>query len=101
MSEGQSHPAEREAAASGTHITDSKWKFVRGRWIVRWAALLYSVYFFLMPALRHSFAIWIEFAVFYATFLLLYSLVGALTGRRQTVVFVMFFLLPFAYYPLN
>ncbi len=35
MSEGQSHAPERNAAASGTHIADSKREFVRGRWIVR------------------------------------------------------------------
>ena len=101
MSEGQSHAPERNAAASGTHITDSKREFVRGRWIVRWVALLYSAYFFVMPAYRHSFAVWMEFAVFYAAFLILYFLVAELTGRRQTVAFVLFFLIAFLYYPLN
>jgi two-component system, NarL family, sensor histidine kinase DesK len=101
MSGGQSHAPERDAAASGTHITDSKREFVRGRSIVRWAALLYSAYFFVMPAYRHSFAVWMEFAVFYAAFLTLYFLVAELTGRRQTVAFVLFFLIVFLYYPLN
>jgi two-component system sensor histidine kinase DesK len=101
MRERQSDAAERDAAASGTHISDSKREFVRGRSIVRWAALLYSAYFFVMPAYRHSFAVWVEFAVFYAAFLILYFLVAELTGRRQTVAFVLFFLLVFFYYPLN
>ena len=64
-------------------------------------ALLYSAYFFFTPAYRHSFAVWMEFAAFYAAFLILYFLVGELTGRRQTVAFVLFFLLVFLYYPLN
>jgi two-component system, NarL family, sensor histidine kinase DesK len=101
MSEGQTRAPERIAAASGTNITDAKREFVRSRWIVRCVALLYSVYFFVMPAYRHSLAIWMEFAVFYAAFLILYFLVAELTGRRQTVAFVLFFLVPFLYYPLN
>ena len=64
-------------------------------------ALLYSAYFFFMPAYRQPFAVWMEFAVFYAAFLILYFLVGELTGRRQTVAFVLFFLIVFLYYPLN
>jgi two-component system sensor histidine kinase DesK len=101
VSEEQSHAPERNAAASVTHIADSKREFVRGRSIVRWAGLLYSAYFFVMPAYRHSFAVWMEFAVFYAAFLILYFLVAELTGRRQTVAFVLFFLIVFFYYPLN
>jgi two-component system sensor histidine kinase DesK len=101
MSEGQSHAPERNAAASGSHIADSRREFVRGRSIVRWVALLYSAYFFVTPAYRRSFAVWMEFAVFYAAFLTLYFLVAKLTGRRQTVAFVLFFLIAFLYYPLN
>jgi two-component system, NarL family, sensor histidine kinase DesK len=112
MSEGQSHPPERNAAASflgiaaknfflGAHITDAKREFVLGRLIVRWVALLCSAYFFVMPAYRHSLAAWMEFAVSYAAFLILYFLVAELTGRRQTVAFVLFFLFIFLYYPLN
>ncbi|HUB80284.1 MAG TPA: sensor histidine kinase [Bryobacteraceae bacterium] len=101
MSERQSRAPERDAAASSTHITDSKREFVRGRSIVRWAALLYSAYFFVMPAYRHSPVVWVEFAVFYAAFLILYFLAGELTGRRQIVAFVLFFLIAFLYYPLN
>jgi two-component system, NarL family, sensor histidine kinase DesK len=101
MSEGRPHELERNTAPSVTHIADSKRKFVRGRSIVRWAGLLYSAYFFFMPAYRHSFAVWMEFAVFYAAFLILYFLVAELTGRRQTVAFVLFFLVVFLYYPLN
>src|SRR5580658_9401382 len=96
MSEGQSR-----APASGTHIADSKREFIRGRSIVRWAGLLYSAYFFFMPAYRHAFAVWMQFAVFYAAFLALYFLVAELTGRRQTVAFVLFFFVVFLYYPLN
>lgn len=101
MSGGPSHAAERDEAASSTHITDSKREFVRGRSIVRWVALLYSTTFFVMPAYRHSFVVWMEFGVFYAAFLILYYLVGELTGRRQTVAFVLFFLIVFLYFPLN
>lgn len=101
MSEGQSHAPEQIAAACGTDNPDSKGKFVRGRSIVRWVAMLYSAYFFVLPAYRHSFAVWMEFAVFYATFLILYFLVAELKGRRQTVAFVLFVLYVFLYYPLN
>ncbi|MGB6745505.1 MAG: sensor histidine kinase [Terracidiphilus sp.] len=101
MSERQSHAPEQEAAVPGTHITDSKREFVRGRSIVRWVALLYSACFFFMPAYRHSYAVWMEFAVFYAAFLILYYLVGKLKGRQQTVAFLLFFLIAFLYYPLN
>ncbi|HET6218665.1 MAG TPA: sensor histidine kinase [Acidobacteriaceae bacterium] len=101
MSEGQPQATKRNAAASGTHITESKRGFARGRWIVRGVALLYAAYLFVMPAYRHSFAVWMECAVFYSAFLILFFLVTELTGRRQTVTFVLFFLIVFLYYPLN
>jgi two-component system, NarL family, sensor histidine kinase DesK len=101
MSEREPHPPERNAAAWGTHIIDSMCEFVRGRWIVRWVALPYSLYFFIMPACRHSFAVWMEFAALYAVFLILYFLVAELTGRWQTVAFVLFFLHAFLYYSLS
>ncbi len=101
MSEARSHEAERNAAASGIPISDSRRVLLRGRWIVRWAGLLYSAYFFFTPAYRQSFAVWMKFAVFYAAFLILYFLVGELAGRRQTVAFALFFLIVFLYYPLN
>ena len=101
MSERHSHAPEQEAAVSGTHITDSKREFVRGRSIVRWVTLLYSACFFFMPAYRHSYAVWMELAVFYAAFLILYYLVGKLKGRQQTVAFLLFFLIAFLYYPFN
>jgi two-component system, NarL family, sensor histidine kinase DesK len=101
MSEGQAQAADQNAAASGTHITDSKRNFLRGRWIVRWVGLLYSASFFFTPAYRQSFAIWLKFAGFYAAFLVIYFLVAELTGRRQTVAFVLFFITVFLYYPLN
>ena len=101
MSEGQSHAAGRNAVAWRRHILDSMREFVRGRWIVRWVALLYSVYFFVMPAYRHSFAVWMEFAVLYAVFLILYFLVAELTGRWQTIAFALFLLHAFLYYSLS
>jgi two-component system sensor histidine kinase DesK len=101
MSEGMSHAPEQEAAVWSTHITDSKREFIRGRSITRWAGLLCSAYFFVMPVYRHSFAVWVEFAVFYAAFLVLYFLAAELTGRQQTVAFVLFFLVAFLYYPLD
>ena len=100
MNQGRSQAPQRNAAASGTRIAGLKREFVHGRSIVRWVALLYSVYFFVMPAYRHSFAVWMEFAVLYATFLILYFLVLELTGRWQTVAFVLFFFFVFLYYPL-
>ena len=87
--------------ALNTHFTDLTRGFLRGRSIVRWSGLLYSACFFFTPAYRHSFAVWMKFAVFYAAFLILYFLVGALTGRRQIVAFVLFFVIVFLYYPLN
>jgi two-component system sensor histidine kinase DesK len=98
MSEGRSLTPEQNAAA---HITDSKREFVRGRWIVRSVALLYSAYLFLMPAYRHSFAAWMECATLYAAFLILFFLAAEATGRRRTVAFVLFFLFAFLYYPLS
>jgi two-component system, NarL family, sensor histidine kinase DesK len=97
----QSHAPERNAGASDSHITDSKRGFIRGRSIVRWVAALYAAYFFVMPAYRHSLAVWIEFAVFYAAFVILYFLAAELAGRRQVPAFVLFFLIVFLYYPLN
>ncbi len=101
MSDGQSHAPERITAAWGTHILNSMQEFIRGRWIVRWVALLYSVYFFVMPAYRHSFAVWMKFAFLYAAFLILYFLVAELTGRLQIVAFVLFFLHAIVYYSLS
>lgn len=101
MSERPSHARERETAASGARMTGSKWELVYGRSIVRWVALLYSVYFFFIPAYRHSFAVWMEVGAFYAAFLILYYFVGELTGRRQILAFALFFLTVFLYYPLN
>ena len=101
MSEAQSNAPERNAAASGTHIAGSKREFIRGRTIVRLVALLYSVYLFVVPAYRHSFAVSMEYVAFYAAFLILYFLVGELTGRRQIVAFMLFFLVAFLYYPFN
>ena len=105
MSEGHLPALERNAAGPGTtagaRIADSKREFMRGRSIVRWAGLIYSAYFFVMPAYRHSFAVWMKFAVFYAAFLTLYFLVAELSGHGRTVAFALFFLLVFLYYPLN
>jgi two-component system, NarL family, sensor histidine kinase DesK len=101
MSEGRWFAAPQGAARSGAHITDSKRKFLRGRWIVRWVALLYAAYFFAMPAYRHSPAVWVECAVCYATFVILYFLVATLTGGRRKAAFALFFLFVFLYYPFN
>ena len=101
MSEREPHARERNAAAWGKHIIDSMWEFVRGRWIVRWVALLYSLYFFVMPTYRHSIAVWMEFAILYAVFLILYFLVAELRGRWQTIAFVLFFLHAFLYYSFS
>lgn len=92
---------ESRVIGSDANIVNSKRQFVRGRLIVRVMALLYSVYFFVMPAYGHSFAVWVECAFFYAVFLNLYFLVEHLAGRQQTVAFVLFFLFPFLYYPLT
>src|SRR5271168_3844440 len=98
MSEERPNAPERTATASGTHVTETKQELVRGRWIVRWVSLVYSLYFFVKPAYGHSFAVWMEFAVLYAAFLILYVLVAKLAGRRQIVAFVAFFLVAFFYY---
>lgn len=93
----------RKTSASSTaaQITDPRIGFFNRRWIVRWVALLYSVYFFVKPAYGHSFAVWMKFTVCYAAFLLLYFLVAEFTGRRQRVAFVLFFLIAFLYYSLS
>jgi two-component system, NarL family, sensor histidine kinase DesK len=97
MSDGQSE----RISASGLKFAGSIQEFVRGRTILRWVGLLYSAYIFVLPLRQHSLAVWVEFAVFYAAFLILYFLVGKLNGNRQAVAFVCFFLFAFLYYPLN
>jgi two-component system, NarL family, sensor histidine kinase DesK len=101
MSEGESRAVGPEAVADGAHSSGAKRKFAHVRSIARGVGLLYSAYFFVMPIRRHSTAIWIEFALFYAVFITLFFLVARLHGRRQAVAFVLFFLLGFLYYPLN
>jgi two-component system, NarL family, sensor histidine kinase DesK len=101
MSEERPYAPERNATAPGSPLTETKQGFVRGRTIARWVGLLYSLYFLVTPVHRHSSVVWMEFAVFYAGFLLLYFLVAELRGRGQTAAFVLFFLVPFLYYPLN
>lgn len=98
MSDGLSQSAERNTAASSTQLGEPQQGFFRGRWIVRWVGLIYSVYFFVVPVYRHSFAVWVEFAILYAAFLVLYFLVAELTGRWQVVAFGLFFVLAFLYY---
>jgi two-component system, NarL family, sensor histidine kinase DesK len=98
MSEGRVHGPEQDAAASGAGIAGSMTSFVRGRRFLRWVGLVYSIYFLVAPAYRHSFAVWTEFAALYAAFLVFYFLVAELTGRRQTVAFVSFFLFAYVYY---
>ena len=95
MSNRQVRAPEPNAAA---HVTQARREFVRGRWIVRGLGLLYAAYFFLVPAYRHSFAVWTECAAFFAAFLVLFFLAVLLTGRRQTVTFVLFFLFTLLYY---
>ena len=101
MTEEQSHPPQRNAAAPAIHAIGWNRGFLRGRSIVRWVGLLYSGYFFFTPAYGQTFAVWMKFAAFYAAFLILYFLVAELTGPRQTVAFALFFLVVFLYYPLN
>ncbi|HEX4310047.1 MAG TPA: sensor histidine kinase [Acidobacteriaceae bacterium] len=101
MSEGWTGTRERDAAPPDAHIRDAKRQFVLGRWIVRGVALLYAAYMFGQPAYRHSFGIWVECAVFYAVLLVLFFLTAELTGRRQTVAFVLYFIFAFLYYPVN
>lgn len=98
MSEGRLQAAERDAVTSRTQFSGSKLRFFRTRSIVRWVALLYSVYFLVEPAYRHSLAVWVEFAILYAAFLTLYFLVAELAGRARTVAFLLFFLIAFVYY---
>ncbi len=98
MSNRQVRAPEPNAAA---HVTQARREFVRGRWIVRGLGLLYAAYFFLVPAYRHSFAVWTECAAFFAAFLVLFFLAVLLTGRRQTVTFVLFFLFTLLYYPFS
>jgi two-component system sensor histidine kinase DesK len=43
----------------------------------------------------------VECAVFYAVLLVLFFLTAELTGRRQTVAFVLYFIFAFLYYPVN
>ncbi|HTZ72518.1 MAG TPA: sensor histidine kinase [Candidatus Aquilonibacter sp.] len=101
MSGRPSRGPQRDGAGSGTHIIHSNWQLIRGRWIVRWVAGLYAAYFFVTPAYRRSFVVWIGFAACYAAFVILYFLVGKIRGRRRTVAFALFFLFVFLYYPLN
>ena len=101
MSEGPSPAPKSNAAASAAYIPSAKRETIRGRWIVRAVALLYAAYMFGHPAYRHPLAAWMECALLYAAFLVLFFLVAELTGRRQIVAFVLFFLFAFLYFPLN
>jgi two-component system, NarL family, sensor histidine kinase DesK len=101
MSEALPPASERNTGGSGAPVADAKRKLVPVRSIARGVGLLYSLYFLVTPIRRHSVAVWIEFAIFYAAFLTLYRLVGRLRGRRQGLAFVLFFLIGFFYYPLN
>jgi len=101
MSEGQPHAEEGSAPSPGAHIPDPTRGFFRSRWIVRWVALLYSVYFFVAPAYGHSLAVWMKFAICYAAFLILYFLAAELTKRRQAVAFALFFSIAFVFYLLS
>jgi two-component system, NarL family, sensor histidine kinase DesK len=98
MSEGPYHVPARNAAAP---IANARREFVRGRWIVRGVALLYAAYVFLVPAYRNSIAVLMECAAFFVAFVVLFFLTAMLTGRRQTVAFVLYFLFAFLYYPFN
>ena len=101
MGDRHPHAAQATAAASVEHITDARREFVRGRWIVRGVALLYSACMFGLPAYRHPLSVWMECTAFFAVFLVLFFLVAELAGRRQMIAFVLFFLFAFLYYPLN
>jgi len=79
----------------------SKRELFSGRWVVRSVALLYSAYLFAVPAYGHSPVVWLGFAAFYALFLVVYYLTGELAGRQQAAAFGLFFVIAFAYYPLN
>ena len=79
----------------------SKREFFSGRWVVRSVALLYSAYLFVVPAYGHSPVVWLGFAAFYGLFLVVYYLVGELTGQQQAAAFGLFFVIAFAYYPLH
>jgi len=83
------------------HLLGSRREFFSGRWVVRWVALLYSVYLFVAPAYMRPPAVWLGFAAFYVLFLLTYYTVGELTGGRQAAAFGLFFAIAYAYYPLN
>lgn len=100
MNEEQCQAPERNSTAPHAHVNSARREF-RGRSIVRWVALLYAAYFFVVPAYRHSVAVWMEFALFYVAFLILFLLVVELTGHRQTIAFVFFFIFVFLYYPLS
>lgn len=97
MSEGQAHATERNPATA----SHAGREFLLGRWIVRSVGLLYAAYFFFWPAYRHALPVWVECAVFYAAFLILFFTTAELTGRRQSVAFVLYFLFAFLYYPFN
>jgi two-component system sensor histidine kinase DesK len=88
-------------AGSELHAHESRLDFRRGRKILRWASLLYTAYFFIMPVYRHSWVVWLEFVVFYTLFVTLYFLATEVEGRTRQIVLVLFFLLGFLYYPLN
>ncbi|MGC2398165.1 MAG: sensor histidine kinase [Acidobacteriaceae bacterium] len=100
MSAGQSPAAERNAASPDTRVRSAN-REVRGRAILRWVGVIYSASFLVMQSYRHPFVVWMELGVLYAAFLILYFAVFELTGRPQTIAFVLFFLTAFLYYPLN
>ena len=64
--------------------------------------LIYSIFFFIEPVTRHSGPYWIQFAIFYAIFLALYSglIFAPKRWHHYPLLFAMW-LLGAAYYPQN
>jgi len=101
MSDSQQNPSCDPTLGFGQTMDESRREFNYGRSILRWASLLYTAWFFVMPYRRHSLAVWLEFAAFYALFLALYFAALEVVGRRRRIVLALFFLLGFAYFPFN
>jgi two-component system sensor histidine kinase DesK len=68
---------------------------------LRYVSLLYTCFFFIEPYYRHSTSHWLWFAAFYAAFLVTYFAIAKTEGRTQRALFVVLFVLAFAYFPFN
>ena len=91
------------ASAHGREAeTEEYWRRSRGSdRLLRWASLLYTVFFFIEPYYNRGLHHWLWFGVFYVTFIAMYLGITYCEGKLQRTLLVAMFVLGFVYYPFN